>query len=48
MDFLSKINEPEEFSAMVKDVLDQKAFTSLEGMKKEMANEFLQDRGDED
>lgn len=46
-DFLKHIDDKEAFKEQIKNALDQASFAQLDGLKKEMANEFLKSGDDE-
>lgn len=44
MNYTDKIDDKEQFVDNIKQELRNRAFEKLDDMKREMANEFLQDR----
>ena len=47
MNFTNYIENEEDFKDLVKSEIRNRAFEKIEDMKKEMANEFLQDKEEE-
>jgi len=47
MNYIENIENKEAFVQSIKDRLSQQAFSEIEKVKREMSNEFLQPKGNE-